>query len=91
MVTAVIQDGSDGGEFRNDVDATAAAAALVDTWDALFLQAMLYVPASCSSSSVFALILFAISGANNSGVKLILSAVSSRPLAKVVMSFRLWI
>jgi AcrR family transcriptional regulator len=39
IVTAVIQDGSDRGEFRNDVDATAVAAALVGTWDALFLQA----------------------------------------------------
>jgi hypothetical protein len=39
IVTAVIQDGSDRGEFRNDVDATALAAALVGIWDALFLQA----------------------------------------------------
>jgi AcrR family transcriptional regulator len=39
IVTAVIEDGCDRGEFRNDVDATAVAAALVGTWDALFLQA----------------------------------------------------
>jgi len=39
IVSAVIQDGSDRGEFRNDVDAAAVAAALVGTWDALFLQA----------------------------------------------------
>ena len=39
IVSAVIQDGGDRGEFRNDVDAAAVAAALVGKWDALFLQA----------------------------------------------------
>jgi AcrR family transcriptional regulator len=39
IVSSLIQDGIDRGEFRNDVDAKAVAAALVGTWDALFLQA----------------------------------------------------
>ena len=38
IVSSLIQDGVDRGEFRDDVDVQAVAAALVGTWDALFLQ-----------------------------------------------------
>lgn len=38
MVAALIDDGIKSGEFRNQVDPEAVAAALVGTWDALFLQ-----------------------------------------------------
>ena len=39
MVAALITEGIKSGEFRNAVDAEAVAAALVGSWDALFLQA----------------------------------------------------
>jgi AcrR family transcriptional regulator len=39
MTEALIQDGIDRGEFNPSVDADAVAAALVGTWDALYLQA----------------------------------------------------
>jgi AcrR family transcriptional regulator len=39
LVVALIRDGIERGEFRSDVDPTSIAAALVGTWDALFLQA----------------------------------------------------
>ncbi|UCD71076.1 MAG: TetR/AcrR family transcriptional regulator [Syntrophobacterales bacterium] len=39
IVSALIRDGIDRGEFRSDVDAESVAAALVGTWDALLLQA----------------------------------------------------
>jgi AcrR family transcriptional regulator len=39
MVSSLIQNGINQGEFRPDVDAPAVASALVGTWDALFLQA----------------------------------------------------
>jgi AcrR family transcriptional regulator len=39
IVSAVIQDGINSGEFRSDVKPDPVAAALVGTWDALFLQA----------------------------------------------------
>ena len=39
MVSSLIQDGIDLGEFNQDVDAKAVASAMVGTWDALFLQA----------------------------------------------------
>ena len=39
IVVALIRDGIERGEFRSDVDAESIAAALVGTWDALFLQA----------------------------------------------------
>jgi AcrR family transcriptional regulator len=39
LVVALIRDGIQRGEFRSDVDPAAIAAALVGTWDALFLQA----------------------------------------------------
>jgi AcrR family transcriptional regulator len=39
IVMAIIQDGIDRGEFRPDVKPENIAAALVGTWDALFLQA----------------------------------------------------
>jgi AcrR family transcriptional regulator len=39
MVGAIIQDGIVRGEFKAEIDVTALAAALVGTWDALFLQA----------------------------------------------------
>ena len=39
IVSAVIQDGINNGEFRSDVKPHPVAAALVGTWDALFLQA----------------------------------------------------
>ncbi|MGD2099907.1 MAG: TetR/AcrR family transcriptional regulator [Desulfobacterales bacterium] len=39
IVCGLIQDGIDGGEFRPDVKPEPIAAALVGTWDALFLQA----------------------------------------------------
>ena len=38
IVSALIQDGINGGEFRSDVNPKSVAAALVGTWDALFLQ-----------------------------------------------------
>ena len=39
IVSALIQDGIDRGEFNKNVDTNAIAAALVGAWDALFLQA----------------------------------------------------
>ena len=39
IVSALIRDGIETGEFRPDVDAESVAAALVGTWDALLLQA----------------------------------------------------
>jgi AcrR family transcriptional regulator len=39
VVSALIQDGINSGEFRSDVNPEPVAAALVGTWDALFLQA----------------------------------------------------
>jgi AcrR family transcriptional regulator len=39
IVVSVIRDGIERGEFRSDVNAESVAAALVGTWDALFLQA----------------------------------------------------
>jgi AcrR family transcriptional regulator len=39
IVSALIQDGIKSGEFRPDVKPEPVAAALVGTWDALFLQA----------------------------------------------------
>ena len=39
IVASLIQDGIGRGEFNGDVDVEAVAAALVGTWDALFLQA----------------------------------------------------
>ncbi|MGD9181851.1 MAG: TetR/AcrR family transcriptional regulator [Desulfobacterales bacterium] len=39
IVSALIRDGIKSGEFRPDVKPEAVAAALVGTWDALFLQA----------------------------------------------------
>ena len=39
LVVALIRDGIERGEFRPDVDAASIAAALVGTWDALFIQA----------------------------------------------------
>jgi len=39
IVAALIRDGIERGEFRADVNAESVAAALVGTWDALFLQA----------------------------------------------------
>ena len=39
LVVALIRDGIECGEFRPDVDAASIAAALVGTWDALFIQA----------------------------------------------------
>ena len=39
IVSALIQDGIKSGEFRSDVQPEPLAAALVGTWDALFLQA----------------------------------------------------
>jgi AcrR family transcriptional regulator len=39
IVVALIYDGIRRGEFRSDVDPASIAAALVGTWDALFLQA----------------------------------------------------
>jgi AcrR family transcriptional regulator len=39
LVVALIRDGIERGEFRSDVNAQSVAAALVGTWDALFLQA----------------------------------------------------
>ena len=38
IVSSLIQDGINGGEFRSDVNPKSVAAALVGTWDALFLQ-----------------------------------------------------
>ena len=39
IVSALIQEGINSGEFRSDVKPGPVAAALVGTWDALFLQA----------------------------------------------------
>ncbi|MGD8385943.1 MAG: TetR/AcrR family transcriptional regulator [Desulfobacteraceae bacterium] len=39
IVSGLILEGMDRGEFQNDVDPDAVAAALVGTWDALILQA----------------------------------------------------
>jgi AcrR family transcriptional regulator len=39
FVASLIQDGINSGEFRSDVRPEPVAAALVGTWDALFLQA----------------------------------------------------
>ena len=39
LVVALIRDGIERGEFRPDVDSASIAAALVGTWDALFIQA----------------------------------------------------
>lgn len=39
IVSALIQEGIKSGEFRSDVKPEPVAAALVGTWDALFLQA----------------------------------------------------
>jgi hypothetical protein len=39
IVSALIRDGINSGEFRQDVNPESVAAALVGTWDALFLQA----------------------------------------------------
>ena len=39
IVVAIIRDGIGRGEFRPDVDPESVAAALVGTWDALFIQA----------------------------------------------------
>jgi AcrR family transcriptional regulator len=39
IVVALIYDGIRRGEFRSDVDPASIAAALVGTWDALFIQA----------------------------------------------------
>jgi AcrR family transcriptional regulator len=39
IVSSLIQDGINSGEFRSDVRPEPVAAALVGTWDALFLQA----------------------------------------------------
>ena len=39
IVSGLIRDGIERGEFRSDVDAESVAAALVGTWDALLLQA----------------------------------------------------
>ena len=39
LVSALIQDGINSGEFRSDIKPQPVAAALVGTWDALFLQA----------------------------------------------------
>jgi AcrR family transcriptional regulator len=38
IVSGLIRDGIERGEFRSDVDAESVAAALVGTWDALLLQ-----------------------------------------------------
>jgi AcrR family transcriptional regulator len=38
-VVGLVQDGIDRGEFRTDINPEPIAAALVGTWDALFLQA----------------------------------------------------
>ena len=39
IVSSLIQEGINSGEFRSDVKPEPVAAALVGTWDALFLQA----------------------------------------------------
>lgn len=39
IVVALIYDGIRRGEFRSDIDPASIAAALVGTWDALFIQA----------------------------------------------------
>ncbi len=38
LVSSLVQDGIDHGEFRQDIEPEAIAAALVGTWDALLLQ-----------------------------------------------------
>ena len=38
IVSALIQDGIERGEFRPDVDVAAISAGIVGTWDAMFLQ-----------------------------------------------------
>jgi len=40
VVSAIIHDGIQRGEFRDDIDPEAVAAALSGTWDALLLQAL---------------------------------------------------
>jgi AcrR family transcriptional regulator len=39
LVSALIRDGIEAGEFQPEIDAESVAAALVGTWDALLLQA----------------------------------------------------
>ena len=39
IVSSLIQEGVNSGEFRPDIKPEPVAAALVGTWDALFLQA----------------------------------------------------
>lgn len=39
IVSALIQEGVERGEFRSDLDVASVAAAMVGAWDALFLQA----------------------------------------------------
>ena len=39
IVKSLIQEGIERGEFRTDINPESVAAALVGTWDALFLQA----------------------------------------------------
>jgi AcrR family transcriptional regulator len=39
LVSSLIREGINSGDFRADIDPEAIAAALVGTWDALFLQA----------------------------------------------------
>lgn len=39
IVSGLVREGMERGEYRNDVDPDAVAAALVGTWDALILQA----------------------------------------------------
>jgi len=39
IVKSLIQEGIERGEFRPDINPESVAAALVGTWDALFLQA----------------------------------------------------
>ena len=39
IVKSLIQEGIERGEFRADINPESVAAALVGTWDALFLQA----------------------------------------------------
>ena len=41
MVSGIVADGVTRGEFKDDIDPSAVAAALVGTWDALGLQAWL--------------------------------------------------
>jgi hypothetical protein len=39
IVKSLVQEGIELGEFRSDINPESVAAALVGTWDALFLQA----------------------------------------------------